>query len=99
MHPAIVKSTSSIALAAALCCQTAFADTVHARERSCASLTEQVQKEGQLRMKVFLGVLTVHASDQACDHFTHDAVRSVWRASDKICELGYTCDRKVTFSD
>ncbi|MEM7377262.1 MAG: hypothetical protein AAF460_07130 [Pseudomonadota bacterium] len=78
----------------------AHADTLHSRDHSCANLVERVQTEGQLTFKVRFGQLTVHASRDACDSFTHDAVRSSWRAQDTWqCVLGYTCNKRIIHFD
>ncbi|MEM9603405.1 MAG: hypothetical protein AAGA11_11120 [Pseudomonadota bacterium] len=76
------------------------ADTLHSRDYRCASLIERVKDEGKLTFKVRFGQLTVHASRDACDSFTHDAVRSTWRAQDtRQCVLGYTCDKRIIHFD
>lgn len=67
-------------------------DVVKPREHRCEALQTQVREAGSIRLKVFLGSLTLQHRVADCKADTHQIVSPSWRTADKRgCIIGSYC--------
>jgi len=64
---------------------------IRSRNYTCNQIRQLVQAEGEVKIRGFLGAVTVHSSRRGCGRYQR-AVRSTWRTSDAFfCTVGFGC--------
>ncbi|MEM6985372.1 MAG: hypothetical protein AAF499_02435, partial [Pseudomonadota bacterium] len=57
------------------------ADTYRSKQHSCSELRSIVAEQGSIKLKVFLGTLTLHHEINDCRTGTHQVLSPAWRTT------------------